>query len=130
MNPSASSSGRPIVVVINGDDALAHALKFRFELEGFDVRVHDDARTLLALGMIPDDVCLVVDHDLPDMDGFQLLTGLRAAGLKAPAVMIATNPNAALRAKAAAAGVTIVEKPLLNDALLAAVRSALILKIV
>lgn len=130
MNRSAPISDRPTVVVINNDDALAHALKFRFELEGLDVRVHDDARTLLALGMIPDDVCLVVDHDLPDMDGLQLLTSLRAAGVKAPAIMIATNPNVALRTRAASAGVTIVEKPLLNDALLTAVRSALILKVV
>lgn len=130
MTPSSPDSGRPTVVVINGDDAVAHSLKFRFELEGFNVRVLDDARTLLALGMIPDDVCLVVDYDLPDTDGFQLLSGLRAVGMQAPAVMIATNPNTALRARAAAAGVTLVEKPLLNDALLAAVRRALILKIV
>ncbi len=130
MSPSVRKAERPTVVVINGDDAVAHALKFRFELEGFDVRVHDDARTLLVLGMIPDDVCLVVDYDLPDTDGLQLLAGLRAAGLKAPAVMIVTNPTRALCAKAESIGVTIVEKPLLNDALLAAVRSALILKIV
>lgn len=130
MKLSAANSSRPTVVVINGDDALAHALKFRFELEGFDVRVQDEARTLLALGMIPDDACLVVDHHLPGTDGFNLLTTLRGVGVKAPAVMIATNPNAALRAKAAEAGVTVVEKPLLNDALLVAVRSALILKIV
>lgn len=130
MSPSVNERGRPTVLVINGDDAVAHALKFRFELEGFDVRVHDDARTLLALGMIADDVCLVVDYDLPNTDGFQLLTGLRAGGVKAPAIMIVTNPNSALRARAAAAGVTIVEKPLLNDALLSAVRNALILKIV
>lgn len=130
MKPSVPDSSRPTVVVINDDEAVAHSLKFRFELEGFDVRVHDDARTLLVLGMIPNDVCLVVDYDLPDTDGLHLLAGLRAAGVKAPAIMIVTNPNSAVRARAAAAGVTIVEKPLLNDALLAAVRSALILKIV
>lgn len=130
MTQAAPHSDRPTVLVINGDDAVAHALKFRFELEGFEVRVHDDARTLLALGMAPDDACLVVDYDLPDTDGLNLIHGLRGAGVKAPAILIVTNPNAPLRAKAAAAGVTIVEKPLLNDALLAAVRSALILKIV
>lgn len=123
-------SKRPVVVVIDGDAAVAHALKFRFELEGFDVRVDDDARTLLALGMIPDDACLVVDYAVPGTDGLQLLLALREAGLKAPAVMTATNPSTNLRARALAAGVTLVEKPLLNDALLMAVRSALILKII
>jgi len=121
---------RPMIVVTDSDDAVAHALKFRFELEGFDVRVGDDARTLVALGMIPDDACLVVDYNPPETDGLQLLAGLRAAGLKAPAVMVATNPSQSLRTRAAAAGVAVVEKPLLSDALLAAVNSALILKIV
>ncbi|NBB52426.1 response regulator [Rhizobium sp. CRIBSB] len=121
---------RPMIVVIDGDEAVAHALKFRFELEGFDVRVGDDARSLMARGMIPDDACLVVDYNLPDTDGLQLLAGLRAVGLKAPVVMLVTNPSQSLRARALAAGIAVIEKPLLTDALLAAVNSALILKIV
>jgi hypothetical protein len=42
-----------------------------------------------------------------------------------PAVLITTNPRPHLRARAAAAGVPIIEKPLLTDGLLSAVRSAL-----
>ena len=42
-----------------------------------------------------------------------------------PAVLITTNPRANLSLRAATAGVPIIEKPLLTDALLSAVRSAL-----
>jgi hypothetical protein len=42
-----------------------------------------------------------------------------------PAILITTNPRTALRNRAAAAGVPIVEKPLLTDALLTTVHNAL-----
>jgi hypothetical protein len=42
-----------------------------------------------------------------------------------PAILVTTNPRTALRNRAAAAGVPIIEKPLLTDALLTTVRKAL-----
>ena len=56
-----------------------------------------------------------------------------AAGISRPsrerpssaAILITTNPRRALRAQAAFAGVEIIEKPLLTDALRDSVRSAL-----
>lgn len=116
---------RPAVFLVDDDPAVAHAVQFSFDLEGLDVRSFRDAETLLASEALPDKGCLILDYHLPGVDGLGLLERLRENGVRLPAVLITTNPRPHLRARAAAAGVPIIEKPLLSDALLSAVRSAL-----
>ncbi len=116
---------RPAVILVDDDPAVTHAMQFSFDLEGLDVRSFRDGESLLAVDDLPEKGCLILDHNLPGMDGIALLDRLRAAGIRLPAILITTNPRAALRNRAAAAGVPIIEKPLLTDALLTAVRTAL-----
>ena len=118
-------SARPAVVLVDDDPAVAHAVQFSFDLEGLDVRSFRDAESLLASGDLPEKGCLILDYQLPGADGLSLLEQLRANGVDLPAILITTNPRPHLRARAAAAGVPIIEKPLLTDALLTAVCSAL-----
>ena len=122
----ASPEKRPVVVLVDDDPAVAHAVQFSFDLEGIEVRSFSDAESLLASGDLPQDGgCLILDYHLPGADGLDLLARLRAKGVRTPAVLITTNPRANLSMRAASAGVPIIEKPLLTDALLSAVRSAL-----
>lgn len=116
---------RPAVILVDDDPAVTHAVQFSFDLEGLDVRSFSDAESLLAMQDLPKEGCLVLDYRLPGADGLELLERLRAKGVRMPAVLITTNPRPHLRTRAAAAGVPIIEKPLLTDALLTAVRSAL-----
>lgn len=116
---------RPAVILVDDDPAVTHAMQFSFDLEGLDVRSFRDGESLLAVDDLPEKGCLILDHNLPGMDGLALLDRLRAADIRLPAILITTNPRAALRNRAAAAGVPIIEKPLLTDALLTAVRTAL-----
>lgn len=117
---------RPIVLLVDDDPAVAHAVQFSFDLEGIEVRSFSDAESLLASGDLPlDSGCLILDYHLPGADGLDLLDRLRAKGVRLPAVLITTNPRKNLSMRAASAGVPIIEKPLLTDALLSAVRSAL-----
>lgn len=116
---------RPAVILVDDDPAVTHAMQFSFDLEGLDVRSFQDGESLLAVDDLPEKGCLILDHNLPGMDGLALLDRLRAANIRLPAILITTNPRAALRNRAAAAGVPIIEKPLLTDALLTAVRTAL-----
>lgn len=122
---SVSASVRPAVILVDDDPAVAHAVQFSFDLEGLDVRSYRDAESLLASRDMPKSGCLVLDQNLPGIDGLSLLERLRATGVKLPAILITTNPRAVLRNRAATAGVPIVEKPLLTDALLTTVRMAL-----
>jgi two-component system response regulator FixJ len=116
---------RPAVILVDDDPAVTHAMQFSFDLEGLDVRSFRDGESLLAVDDLPEKGCLILDHNLPGMDGLALLDRLRASDIRLPAILITTNPRAALRNRAAAAGVPIIEKPLLTDALLTAVRTAL-----
>ena len=51
------------------------------------------------------------------MDGLSLINHLRALGPQPPAILITTNPDDRLRRAAAAAHVSIVEKPLMGGEL-------------
>ena len=125
MATTVIEASRPAVILVDDDPAVTHAMQFSFDLEGLDVRSFLDGESLLAADDLPRKGCLILDHNLPGMDGLALLERLRAAGVGLPAILITTNPRAALRDRAAAAGVPIVEKPLLTDALLTTVRKAL-----
>jgi len=50
---------------------------------------------------------------------------LPARNVGLPALLITSHPNPALRAAAAKAGVRIVEKPLMGDALVESIRTAM-----
>jgi FixJ family two-component response regulator len=65
---------------------------------------------------------MVLDQKLPGMSGLDLLERLRAGGVTAPAVLITTHPSKETRARSRAAGVEIVEKPLLDDRLAEQIR--------
>lgn len=116
---------RPAILLVEDDPAVVNALKFSLELEGFDVSAFPDAETLLASRSLPESGCLVLDYNLPGMDGLNLLEKLRTANVTLPAILITTNPRNALRTRAALAGVQIIEKPLLTDALRDCVQRAL-----
>lgn len=119
------SPDRPLVVLVDDDPAVRNSLKFSLELEGFEVDAFDSGETLLARQLPDHDTCLVLDERLPGLTGLQTLAELRDRRVALPALLITTNPNPNIRAAAAAAGISIVEKPLLCDALSGRIRAAL-----
>jgi FixJ family two-component response regulator len=66
-----------------------------------------------------------LDQNLPGMSGLDLLALLRERRIDLPAILITTQPNAALRRRAKQGGVAIIEKPLLGEALLQGVLAAM-----
>ena len=83
------------------------------------VLVEDDPGVRDALGdTFPRPACLVVDQRLGANDGLELIRRLRDQHGAMPAVLIASYPGPALRRRAVAADVAIVEKPLIGGRLL------------
>ena len=113
-----------LIIVVDDDAAVRKSLKFSLEVEGFVVRTYPTGEYLLNEAEIPACRCLVIDQKLPGMDGIDLVTMLRDRKIFAPAILITTHPSAALQARAARAGISIVEKPLLGGTLLDGIRQA------
>ena len=108
---------RKTILVVDDDAALRSSLEFILRVEGYAVRAYASARELLDDADLPDFGCLVVDQRLPDVDGLQLIDTLRDRNLRVPAILITTHPTLALRRRAEAANVPIVEKPLITGTL-------------
>src|SRR5262245_17601945 len=100
------------LVIVDDDRALRAALTFSLGLDGFQVEACGSGEALLA-HELPERGCLVIDQRLPGISGLDALRALRARGVALPALLITTDPNRRLRAAAAEAGASIVEKPLL-----------------
>ena len=113
------------VSVVEDDVDLLDAIRFSLAAEGYAVRAHESARAMLADPDLAATTCFVVDQQLPDGDGIDLITELRRRGLGGAAIMITTNPDARSRAACRALGVPIVEKPLLGESLNACIRGIL-----
>ena len=119
--PAANS--RADLALVDGDPAVRHALSFAFDTAGLRVAAFADAESALGACGREDWRCLIMDERLPGMPGLTLLTALRGQGFDAPAILITTNPTPDLCRRAQAAGVEIIEKPLLDDALAVRVRA-------
>jgi len=111
-----------IIAVVDDDPAVRASLQFALEVEGFGVRVYPDAQAMLAAGHFADYRCVIVDQNLPTITGLDLVARLRDQSVCVPAILITSHPSAVLRGRADQAGVPIVEKPLLGNALVDKVR--------
>jgi FixJ family two-component response regulator len=115
-----------LVIIVEDDSAVRDSLRFTLVIEGFAVWSFSDAAQLLAEPQLPDPDCLIVDQNMPGMNGLDLIAELRARKIRAPAILITSHPNSSVRDQAAAAGVPIIEKPLLNSALVDGVRRSMV----
>jgi FixJ family two-component response regulator len=100
------------------------SLKFALEIEGYSVHTYASAKALIADATRRKRGCLVLDYNLAEEDGLQVLAELRKRGVAMPAILITSNPGPRLRVRAAAASVSIVEKPLMGNTLIDAIRTA------
>lgn len=114
----------PVVAIVDDDLAVCSSLKFSLELEGFTVFTYGSGAELLDVGDLGGFNCFVIDQRMPAMSGMELIAKLREHKVLTPAILIISQPNAALSARATMAGVPIVEKPLLGNALVDRIREA------
>src|SRR5689334_13832532 len=92
-----------LVVIVEDDPAVRDSLKFTLIVEGYAVRAFSDAGELLAERRLPDPDCLIIDQNMPGMNGLNLISELRARKIKAPAILITSHPSSSVRERAAAA---------------------------
>jgi len=116
-------SAEPALFVVEDDPEVRASLSFWLEAEGYRVQTYPSAAALLGASIAPDGL-LIIDEHLPDAFGSDIVRQIRSRGLALPAILITTSPSRALRSFCKTAGVPIVEKPLISDELVSAIRTA------
>lgn len=120
------SPGAEIVLVVDDDAAVRASLKFALEVEGFQVKLYDRGKALLADTDLPEGACLVIDYRMPDIDGIDLIERLRGRKVTLPAILISGRVTKELRTMALRLGfAAVLEKPLLDSVLVESIRAAL-----
>ena len=115
---------KQVIVVVDDDEAVRDSLRSLMESEGFEVRAFSNGHDLLNEASLPAIGCLVVDYNMPAMNGLELVSALRGRGVSTPAILITGNPTEYVRLRAAAIAVLVVEKPWQGSYLLDCVREA------
>jgi two-component system response regulator FixJ len=114
------SSGRgDVVYIVEVDDAVRDALAILLQSAGYDVSAFGSANAFLDGYEPVERGCLLVDLDLPEMEGPQLVGILVARGIRLPAVLMSARMrNLKLKLDPPPGVVTILEKPFGDDQLL------------
>jgi len=84
----ATERSRRHVVVVDDDEAVRESLTFLLETMDFEVAAFASPAALLESGVPATAGCLVLDVHMQPVDGIELLSALRAAGVRIPALMI------------------------------------------
>lgn len=109
---------RPLVYIVDDDEAVRDSLETYLTLKGLDVAAFGSAREVLDRKETGASL-LIVDINMPDMDGFALLERLRRRGEDMPTVFITGLGDTDSRARAERAGAAaFFDKPIDAPALL------------
>ena len=118
---------KPLVIVIDDDPSILRALRRLISGAGFDVRTFDRPSTLLSSDLPKAGACLIVDIDLPEMNGVELCETLAASGCRLPFILITAHTDEETRALACGAHpVALLIKPFGRELLVNSVRNALL----
>ena len=106
-------SQRPTVYLIDDDDNWRNAVTQSFKAIRIPVKCYPTAESFLSDNIDETAGCLVIELNLPDLNGIELLKKLNNRGLHIPAILTATSSDIRSAVKAMQANaLDFMEKPL------------------
>ena len=115
-----------LISIVDDDEPVRRTTTLLVESFGFRAATFDSAETFLRSGDLHDTSCLIVDVQMPGMDGLQLQSHLAAAGCGIPIIFITAYESSDARRRAMQAGASaFLSKPFSDEQLLQTIRSAL-----
>lgn len=118
--------GSSAVHVIDDDEALRESLAFLLGTAHLRVRTYESATAFLDALPRAEPGCIITDVRMPGISGVELLRRLKSLEAPFPVIVITGHGDVPLAVEAMKLGaVDFLEKPFEDDALVAAVQSAL-----
>ena len=122
--PQQPNPTGPTVLVVEDDLPLARLMEALLESAGYRVRCVTDGQSALDAVLSSRPALILLDLTLPQLDGWQVLERLQAAGNAPPVVLLTGHTRVSGRAESAGAAAVIL-KPFDIDDLLATVERLL-----
>ena len=112
------------IAIVEDDAAICEAFSLLLEINGYKVDIFMSAGAFLTDAPVDTYDCLVLDMNLPGLNGIELLELLRARNIHVPAIFVTgrADPNLETRARKAGAGETLA-KPVTEQTLIAGIES-------
>ena len=115
-----------LISIVDDDESVRRTTTLLIESFGFRAAAFESAETFLRSGRLHDTSCLIVDVQMPGMNGLQLQSHLAAAGCGIPIIFITAYESTDSRQTAMQAGAAaFLGKPFSDEQLLQIIRSAL-----
>ena len=116
---------KPLIRVIDDDDAMRNSWAFLIEGEGWDVKTYADAITFLSSNDYIRPGCLLLDVRMPHMSGLELQLKLREAGCDLPIIFISGHGDIDMAVNTLKAGaIDFLQKPVDDQRLLKTIENA------
>lgn len=117
---------KDLIAVVDDEESVRRTTKLLIESFGLRAAVFESAEGYLKSGLLGDTECLVVDMQMPGMNGLDLQNYLAAAGYSIPIIFITVYNDEESRGRAMSAGaVAFLSKPFSDEQFLQIIRTAL-----
>ena len=116
----------PILLVVDDDESVRGGLRRLLTTEGYVVETFANAKELLAREPLTVPGCLILDVQMPGLNGLELNDLLRSTGMEKATIFVSAHADVSSSIRAMKSGaIDFLVKPLDADDLLAAVERAL-----
>jgi len=124
--PVQSGARRKLISLVDDDESIRRTTTLLIQSFGFQAAAFESAESLLKSSQLQETSCLIVDVQMPGMNGLQLQRQLAASGYNIPIIFITAYDNKESRQQAMQAGaVAFLSKPFNDELLLETIRATL-----
>lgn len=114
-----------LIHLVDDDEAIRHSASFMLRHAGFRVKTYPDGVAFLAEVADAEAGCILLDVQMPGMDGLEVQDELNARGVAMPVIVLTGHGDVAVAVRAMKAGaVDFVEKPYAKQSLVDALTRA------
>lgn len=114
-----------LIHLVDDDEAVRHSASFMLRHLGFLVKTYADGLQFLESAQTADPGCILLDVQMPHMDGLEVQERLNALGVAFPVIVLTGHGDVAVAVKAMKAGaIDFVEKPYEKQTLVSALGRA------